>query len=121
MGEYMEKHSVARLIGAPPGYVGHEEGGQLTEAVSGEQRHGRGWRAYTATYIAAQIQVMLTVGSDGLGLVGGVQRACRAAHIVALCPAYACIRAAAGCSTCILDICNQLTQCACSRFSTSAL
>jgi hypothetical protein len=34
MGEYMEKHSVARLIGAPPGYVGHEEGGQLTEAVS---------------------------------------------------------------------------------------
>lgn len=34
MGEYMEKHSVARLIGAPPGYVGYEEGGQLTEAVS---------------------------------------------------------------------------------------
>jgi ATP-dependent Clp protease ATP-binding subunit ClpB len=33
MTEYMEKHSVARLIGAPPGYVGHEEGGQLTEAV----------------------------------------------------------------------------------------
>lgn len=33
MGEYMEKHSVARLIGAPPGYVGYEEGGQLTEAV----------------------------------------------------------------------------------------
>jgi ATP-dependent Clp protease ATP-binding subunit ClpB len=33
MSEYMEKHSVARLIGAPPGYVGHEEGGQLTEAV----------------------------------------------------------------------------------------
>lgn len=32
-GEYMEKHSVARLIGAPPGYVGFEEGGQLTEAV----------------------------------------------------------------------------------------
>ena len=31
--EYMEKHSVARLIGAPPGYVGYEEGGQLTEAV----------------------------------------------------------------------------------------
>jgi len=31
--EYMEQHSVARLIGAPPGYVGHEEGGQLTEAV----------------------------------------------------------------------------------------
>ena len=33
MTEYMEKHSVARLIGAPPGYVGHEEGGKLTEAV----------------------------------------------------------------------------------------
>ncbi len=33
MSEYMERHSVARLIGAPPGYVGHEEGGQLTEAV----------------------------------------------------------------------------------------
>lgn len=33
MSEYMEKHSVARLIGAPPGYVGHEEGGYLTEAV----------------------------------------------------------------------------------------
>ena len=33
MCEYMEKHSVARLIGAPPGYVGYEEGGALTEAV----------------------------------------------------------------------------------------
>jgi ATP-dependent Clp protease ATP-binding subunit ClpB len=33
MSEYMEKHSVARLIGSPPGYVGYEEGGQLTEAV----------------------------------------------------------------------------------------
>jgi len=33
MSEYMEKHSVARLIGSPPGYVGHDEGGQLTEAV----------------------------------------------------------------------------------------
>src|SRR5205823_1460445 len=33
MSEYMEKHSVSRLIGSPPGYVGHEEGGQLTEAV----------------------------------------------------------------------------------------
>ena len=33
MSEYMERHAVARLIGAPPGYVGHEEGGQLTEAV----------------------------------------------------------------------------------------
>ena len=33
MSEYMEKHSIARLIGAPPGYVGYDEGGQLTEAV----------------------------------------------------------------------------------------
>ena len=33
MSEFMEKHSVARLIGAPPGYVGYEEGGRLTEAV----------------------------------------------------------------------------------------
>src|SRR5213075_3092722 len=33
MSEYMERHAVARLIGAPPGYVGYEEGGQLTEQV----------------------------------------------------------------------------------------
>jgi ATP-dependent Clp protease ATP-binding subunit ClpB len=33
MSEYMEKHSVARMIGAPPGYIGHDEGGQLTEPV----------------------------------------------------------------------------------------
>ena len=33
MSEYMEKHAVARLIGAPPGYIGYEEGGQLTESV----------------------------------------------------------------------------------------
>ena len=33
MSEYMEKHSVARLIGAPPGYVGYEDGGALTELV----------------------------------------------------------------------------------------
>ena len=33
MGEYQEKHTVARLIGAPPGYVGYDEGGQLTEAI----------------------------------------------------------------------------------------
>src|SRR5690606_24051076 len=33
MGEYQEKHTVARLIGAPPGYVGYDEGGQLTETV----------------------------------------------------------------------------------------
>ena len=33
MSEYMEKHSISRLVGAPPGYVGYDEGGQLTEAV----------------------------------------------------------------------------------------
>jgi hypothetical protein len=33
MSEYQEKHSVSRLVGAPPGYVGYDEGGQLTEAV----------------------------------------------------------------------------------------
>ena len=33
MSEYMEKHSISRLIGAPPGYVGYEAGGQLTEAI----------------------------------------------------------------------------------------
>ncbi len=33
MSEYMEKHTVSRLVGAPPGYVGYEEGGQPTEAV----------------------------------------------------------------------------------------
>ncbi len=47
MSEYMEKHSVSRLIGAPPGYVGYDEGGQLTEAVrrrpycGGAARRGR--------------------------------------------------------------------------------
>ena len=34
MSEYMERHAVSRLIGSPPGYVGHEEGGQLTEIVA---------------------------------------------------------------------------------------
>ncbi len=33
MSEYMEKHAVSRLVGAPPGYVGYDEGGQLTEAI----------------------------------------------------------------------------------------
>ena len=37
MSEYMEKHSVSRLVGAPPGYIGYEEGGQLTEAVRSVQ------------------------------------------------------------------------------------
>lgn len=44
MSEYMEQHAVSRLIGAPPGYVGHEQGGQLTEALRrGETGEPRGW------------------------------------------------------------------------------
>lgn len=39
MSEYMEKHSVARLIGSPPGYVGYEEGGILTESVRRRPYH----------------------------------------------------------------------------------
>ena len=44
MSEYGEKHSVARLVGAPPGYVGYEEGGQLTEAVRRRPVLGRAAR-----------------------------------------------------------------------------
>ncbi len=44
MSEYAEKHSVARLVGAPPGYVGYEEGGQLTEAVRRRPVHRRAAR-----------------------------------------------------------------------------
>ena len=40
MSEYMEKHSVSKLIGSPPGYVGHEEGGQLTEKVQAQSLFG---------------------------------------------------------------------------------
>jgi hypothetical protein len=47
MSEYMEKHAVAKLIGAPPGYVGYDEGGQLTEQVraagGGEDRRYVSW------------------------------------------------------------------------------
>ena len=44
MSEYMEKHSVSKLIGSPPGYVGHEEGGQLTEKVKRNPYFGRAAR-----------------------------------------------------------------------------
>ena len=44
MSEYMEKHSVSKLIGSPPGYVGHEEGGQLTEKVKRNPVLGRAAR-----------------------------------------------------------------------------
>ena len=46
MSEYSEPHSVSRLIGAPPGYIGHDEGGQLTEAV---RRRPFQVRIYAAT------------------------------------------------------------------------
>ena len=64
MSEYMEKHSVARLIGAPPGYVGHDDGGQLTEAVRR--------RPYTIVLVdeiekahAEVLNVLLQVLDDG--------------------------------------------------------
>ena len=41
MSEYMEKHAVSRLVGAPPGYVGYDQGGQLTEAVRRRPYFGR--------------------------------------------------------------------------------
>ena len=49
MSEYMEKHSVSRLVGAPPGYVGYEEGGQLTEAVRRRPYRGAARRAREGT------------------------------------------------------------------------
>jgi hypothetical protein len=47
MSEYMEKHAVAKLIGAPPGYVGYDEGGQLTEQV-GAGQPTQHWRSHVA-------------------------------------------------------------------------
>ena len=49
MSEYMEAHTVARLIGAPPGYVGHEEGGQLTDAAHTVWYYSMKSRRHTAT------------------------------------------------------------------------
>jgi ATP-dependent Clp protease ATP-binding subunit ClpB len=64
MSEYMEKHSVSRLMGAPPGYVGYEEGGQLTEAVR--------WRPYSVVLLdeiekahADVFNTLLQVMDDG--------------------------------------------------------
>ena len=57
MSEYMEKHSVARLIGAPPGYVGYEEGGQLTEAVRR--------KPYSVVLFDDVFNVLLQVLDDG--------------------------------------------------------
>ena len=54
MSEYMEKHSVARLIGAPPGYVGYEEGGALTEAERALIFEGNARRVYAR--LSAQIE-----------------------------------------------------------------
>ena len=56
MSEYMEKHSVARLIGAPPGYVGYDEGGQLTEAVR---------RKPYSVVLFDEVDVLLQVLDDG--------------------------------------------------------
>ena len=56
MSEYMEKHSVARLIGAPPGYVGYDEGGQLTEAVR---------RRPYSVILLDEIDVLLQILDDG--------------------------------------------------------
>ena len=44
MSEYMEKHSVSKLIGSPPGYVGYDEGGQLTEKIQEKTVFGRAFR-----------------------------------------------------------------------------
>ena len=55
MSEYMEKHSVARLIGAPPGYVGYEEGGALTEAV-----RRRPYRSFCSTRSRKPIRMCST-------------------------------------------------------------
>ena len=57
MSEYMEKHTVARLIGAPPGYVGYEEGGQLTE--------GRTEAAFRLAQIVAPNVCRLTPRTGG--------------------------------------------------------
>ena len=54
MSEFMEKHSVSRLVGAPPGYVGYEEGGYLTEAVRRRPLFGNfcwmKWKKHMRTY-----------------------------------------------------------------------
>ncbi len=60
MSEFMEKHSVARLIGAPPGYVGYEEGGYLTEAV-----RRRPYAVVLFDEIADVFNVLLQVLDDG--------------------------------------------------------
>lgn len=51
MSEYMEKHAVAKLIGAPPGYVGFDEGGQLTEQVGLGHRQHACWHATTGPHV----------------------------------------------------------------------
>ena len=64
MSEYMEKHSVARLIGAPPGYVGYEEGGALTEAVAPAPLSGRPLRQIEKAHPDV-FNVLLQVLDDG--------------------------------------------------------
>jgi ATP-dependent Clp protease ATP-binding subunit ClpA len=53
MSEYMEKHTVSRLLGAPPGYVGYDEGGQLTDAVRRKPYSGRS--CYNCTWMVQAI------------------------------------------------------------------
>ena len=60
MSEYMEKHAVSRLVGAPPGYVGYEEGGQLTEHVRLAQL-----TTISISYPVLPIQSMLSLLAAG--------------------------------------------------------
>ncbi|OQU87527.1 hypothetical protein SORBI_3003G293500 [Sorghum bicolor] len=71
MSEYMEKHSVSRLIGAPPGYVGHEEGGQLTEQVLDDGRLTDG-QGRTVDFRNTVIIMTSNIGAKHLlaGMVG---------------------------------------------------
>ena len=59
MSEFMDKHTVARLVGAPPGYVGYEEGGQLTDAVR---------RKPYSVVLFVSLNSRLLLGASALGL-----------------------------------------------------
>src|SRR3546814_9206059 len=63
MSEFMEKHSVARLIGAPPGYVGYEEGGVLTEAV-----RRRPYQVVRSEEHTSELQSLMRISYAGLCL-----------------------------------------------------
>ncbi|KAM3332172.1 hypothetical protein ACQJBY_027783 [Aegilops geniculata] len=78
MSEYMEQHSVARLIGAPPGYVGHEEGGQLTEQVLDDGRLTDG-QGRTVDFRNTVIIMTSNLGAEHLlaGMVGNSMKVAR--------------------------------------------